>query len=100
MKNVITFGKLISLLLMFCLPLLHFLSINIYTKITRNEFVRPVMATIFLVIITKVKNILLKNEGLLMVLKRTNTREMLSSLCHKNINNSLKTDKYMTAIPT
>ena len=46
MKNVITLGKLISPLL-FCLPL--FLSFNIYTKNTRNEFARLVMGTIFLV---------------------------------------------------
>ena len=45
MKNVITMGKLIGLLL-FCLP---FLSINIHTKNTRNEFARLVMGTIFLV---------------------------------------------------
>ena len=32
--------------------------------------------------------------------KRTKTREISSSLCHKKINNSLKTDKCMTAIPT
>ena len=52
MKNVITFGKLISLLLLFCLPLLLFLSINIHTKkMTRNELSRLAVGTIFLVII-------------------------------------------------
>ena len=45
MKNVITCGKLIGLLL-FCLPLL--LSINVHTKNTRNEIACLVMGTIFL----------------------------------------------------
>ena len=45
-KDVTTFGKLIGLLL-FCLPLL--LSINMYTKKTRNELARLGMGTIFLV---------------------------------------------------
>ena len=46
MKNVITLGKLIGLLL-FSLPLL--LSINMYTKNTRYELARLVMGTICLV---------------------------------------------------
>ena len=50
MKNVTTFGKLIGLLL-FCLPLLFLLSINTYTKKTRNELAHLGMGTIFLVII-------------------------------------------------
>ena len=45
MKNV---GKLIGLLLLFCLPLL-LLSINMHTKNTRNELAHLVMGTIFLV---------------------------------------------------
>ena len=49
MKNVITSGKLIGLLLLFCLPLLLFLSIDVHTKYARNEFARLVMGTIFLV---------------------------------------------------
>ena len=40
-----------------------------------------------------------KDVGLHMAKKRMKTREMLSSLCHKN-KYSLKSDKYMTAIPT
>ena len=48
MNNVITFGKLIGLLL-FCL-LLHLLfSINMHTNNTRNELTRFVMGTILLV---------------------------------------------------
>ena len=47
MKNVITLGKLIGLLL-YCLPLL--LSVNVHTKNTRNVLAHPVMGTIFLVI--------------------------------------------------
>ena len=35
---------------------------------------------------------------MLMTLK-TDNKGMLSSLCHKNQHNSLKTDKYMIAIP-
>ena len=53
--NVTTFGKLIGLLL-FCLPLLFLLSINMYTKTTRNELARLGMGTIFLVVREK-------NEG-------------------------------------
>ena len=48
MKNVITLGKLIGLLLLFCLPLL-FLSIHIHTKNIRNELTHLVMGTILLV---------------------------------------------------
>ena len=48
MENVITLGKLIGLL--FCsLPPLYFVFEN--SKNTRNELARPVMGTIFLVII-------------------------------------------------
>ena len=47
MKNVITLGKLIGLLL-FCLPLFLFLSVNVHTKNTRNELSHLVMGTIFL----------------------------------------------------
>ena len=63
MKNVITLGKLIGLLLLFCLLLLLLLSvlflktptsyINVHTKNTRNELARLGMETIFLVIIVK-----------------------------------------------
>ena len=44
-ENVITFGKLIVLLFLFCLPLLSIL----YLKTKRNDLARPVMGTIFLV---------------------------------------------------
>ena len=44
-ENVITLGKLIGLLFLFCLPLLSILIL----KTKRNEFARPVMGTIFLV---------------------------------------------------
>ena len=43
-ENVITLGKLIGLLFLFCLPLL-----SIFFK--RNDLARPVMGTIFLVYI-------------------------------------------------
>ena len=49
MENVITLGKLIVLLLLFCLPLL--LSVNVHTKNTRNALARFVMGTIFLVVL-------------------------------------------------
>ena len=42
-ENVITLGKLIGLLFLFCLPLLSIL------KTKRNDLARPVMGTIFLV---------------------------------------------------
>ena len=45
-ENVITMGKLIGLLFLFCLP---FLSI-LFLKIKRNDLARPVMGTIFLYI--------------------------------------------------
>ena len=44
-ENVITLGKLIGLLFLFCLPLLSIL----FLKTKRNDFSRPVMGTIFLV---------------------------------------------------
>ena len=45
-ENVITLGKLIGLLFLFCLPLLSFFLL----KTKRNDLARPVMGTIFLVI--------------------------------------------------
>ena len=44
-ENVITLGKLIGLLFLFCLPLLSIL----FLKTKRNDLSRPVMGTIFLV---------------------------------------------------
>ena len=46
-ENVITLGKLIGLLFLFCLPLLSIL----FLKTKRNDLTRPVMGTIFLVMI-------------------------------------------------
>ena len=46
-ENVITLGKLIDLLFLFCLPLLSIL----FLKIKWNDLARPVMGTIFLVYI-------------------------------------------------
>ena len=49
MENVITLGKLIGLLFLFCPPSpLYFVFDN--SKNTRNELARPVMGTIFLVV--------------------------------------------------
>ena len=45
-ENVITLGKLIGLLFLFCLPLLSIL----FLKTKRNDLTRPVMGTIFLVL--------------------------------------------------
>ena len=45
-ENVITLGKLIGLLFIFCLPLLSIL----FLKTKRNDLARPVMGTIFLVL--------------------------------------------------
>ena len=47
-ENVITLGKLIGLLFLFCLPLLSIL----FLKTKRNDLARPVMGTIFLVSIS------------------------------------------------
>ena len=47
-ENVITLGKLIGLLFLFCLPLLSIL----FLKTKRNDLARPVMGTIFLVTYT------------------------------------------------
>ena len=44
-ENVITLGKLIGLMFLFCLPLLSIL----FLKTKRNDLARPVMGTIFLV---------------------------------------------------
>ena len=49
-ENVITLGKLIGVLFLFCHPLLSILFLN--TK--RNNLTRPVMGTIFLVLVTAV----------------------------------------------
>ena len=45
-ENVITLGKLIGLLFLFCLPLLSIL----FLKTKRNDLACPVMGTIFLVV--------------------------------------------------
>ena len=45
-ENVIPLSKLISLLFLFCLPLLSIL----FLKTKRNDLARPVMGTIFLVV--------------------------------------------------
>ena len=49
-ENVITLGKLIGLLLLFCPPL-PLLSIFENSKNLRKDLARPVMETIFLVIV-------------------------------------------------
>ena len=46
-ENVITLGRLIGLLFLFCLPLLSIL----FLKTKRNNLARPVMGTNFLVYI-------------------------------------------------
>ena len=51
-ENVIPLSKLIGLLFLFCLPLLSIL----FLKTKRNDLARPVMGTIFLVIITMNKS--------------------------------------------
>ena len=56
MKNVISLGKLIGLLVLFYLPLLLLLSINVHKKNKRNELARLVMGTISLVILFIVIN--------------------------------------------
>ena len=53
-ENVITLGKLIGLLFLFCLPLLSIL----FLKTKRNDLARPVMGTIFLVTPVKSYHIL------------------------------------------
>ena len=53
-ENVITLGKLIGLLFLFCLPLLSIL----FLKTKRNNLARPVMGTIFLVYIYIVRLII------------------------------------------
>ena len=47
-ENVIPLSKLIGLLFLFCLPLLSIL----FLKTKRNDLARPVMGTIFLVIVS------------------------------------------------
>ena len=48
-ENVITLGKLIGLLFLFCLPLLSIL----FLKTKRKDLARPVMGTIFKVYISR-----------------------------------------------
>ena len=48
-ENVITLGKLIGMLFLFCLPLLSIL----FLKTKRNDLARPVMGTIFLVVVSR-----------------------------------------------
>ena len=57
-ENVITLGKLIGLLFLFCLPLLSIL----FLKTKMNDLARPVMGTIFLVIIIITRNVLLSAQ--------------------------------------
>ena len=57
-ENVITLGKLIGLLFLFCLPLLSIL----FLKTKRNDLARPVMGTIFLVIM-RCTTALARNDG-------------------------------------
>ena len=51
-ENVIPLSKLIGLLFLFCLPLLSIL----FLKTKRNDLARPVMGTIFLVIIIYIRD--------------------------------------------
>ena len=46
-ENVITLGKLIGLLFLFCLPLLSIL----FVKTKRNDLARPIMGIILLVLL-------------------------------------------------
>ena len=48
-KNFITLGKLMCLLLSYSLPFLTLLSVNVHTKNTKNELTCLVMGTVFLV---------------------------------------------------
>ena len=54
-ENVITLGKLIGLLFLFCLPLLSILFFK-KTDNKRNDLARPVMGTIFLLYIYHAKS--------------------------------------------
>ena len=54
MENIITLGKLVGLLLLFCLPSSHYVFEN--SKNTKNELACPVMATIFLVVLGCLKD--------------------------------------------
>ena len=63
-ENVITLGKLIGLLFLFCLPLLSIL----FLKTKRNDLARPLMGTIFLVVINHMR-------GLYGIYKSRDTRE-------------------------
>ena len=70
-ENVITLGKLIGLLFLFCLPLLPIL----FLKTKRNDLAHPVMGTIFLVLVsvtTKNKYSILKYISSLIVLDNQN----------------------------
>ena len=65
-ENVITLGKLIGLLFLFCLPLLSIL----FLKTKRNNLPRPVMGTIFLVDINDF-NAFKKSLAIFTIIKRS-----------------------------
>ena len=52
-ENVTTLGKFICLLFLFCLPILSIL----FLKTKRNDLARPVMGTIFLVVINQMRGL-------------------------------------------
>ena len=52
-ENVIPLSKLTGLLFLFCLPLLSIL----FLKTKRNDLARPVMGTIFLVVVDVVAHV-------------------------------------------
>ena len=60
MENVITLGKLIGLLYLFCPPFLSIFFLKQH-KNTRNELARPVMGTIFLVYVSVCMSTLCQN---------------------------------------
>ena len=68
-ENVITLGKLIGLLFLFCLPLLSIL----FLKTKRNDLARPVMGTIFLVILLQVIMLLVSTVPLTILTMLTST---------------------------
>ena len=72
-ENVITLGKLIGLLFLFCLPLLSIL----FLKTKRNDLARPVMGTIFLVSESTVVHTLY--VGLARAVSPTNTNFRLTT---------------------
>ena len=80
-ENVITLGKLIGLLFLFCLPLLSIL----FLKTKMNDHARPVMGTIFLVYISRENSIEHPSVGLASLAQKQAFCRLNSYVCYQKV---------------